>query len=120
MAAAPSSGLKFEINGLKFVYGVYGDVEFGDILMLAIEKSTGSNDYRWASQHLLQDLTYYGDPSNEKINEFCQKSLAEVNKILARDFPVGGVVNPSTPKEKINAWVAGLMFDSATNQIKSK
>ena len=120
MAAAPSKGLKFEIDGLKFVYGIYGDVEFGDILMLAIEKSVGSNDYKWASQSLFMDLMYHGEPSDEKIAEFCQKSLAEVNKILARDFPVGEVTNPTTAKEKVEAWLGSLRFDSSTNQIVKK
>ena len=120
MAAAPTSGLKFEIDGLKFVYGIYADVEFGDILMLAIEKGASSNDYKWASQFLFMDLMYYGEPSDEKIAEFCQKSLAEVNKILARDFPVGEVPNPVTAKEKVQAFVMGLRFDSTTNQIKRK
>lgn len=120
MAAAPNKGLMFEIDGVKIVYGVLSAGDFGDILVLAVGKGVGSNDYSWKSQFQLMDLTYEGEPSDAKIQEFCNKSLAEVNKILARDFPAGGVANPTTPKEKVEAWVMGLRFDSTTNQIVKK
>lgn len=120
MAAAPNKGLFFEIDGVKIAYGVLNAGDFGDILVLAVGNGAGSNDYSWKSQFQLDDLTYAGVPSDAKIQEFCDKSLAEVNRILAREFPIGEVPNPSTPKEKVEAWVMGLRFDATTNQIVKK
>jgi hypothetical protein len=120
MAAAPNKGLFFEIKGVKIAYGVLNAGDFGDILVLAIGKGVGSNDYSWSSQFQLDDLIYNRAPTDAEILAFCEKSLAEANRILAREFPIGGVVNPSTPKEKIEAWVMGLRFDASTNQIVKK
>ena len=120
MASAPSVGLKFEINGLKIVYGMLSDAEYGDMLVLAVERGIGANNYSWKSQFLIRDLIHAGEPSDEKINKFCSDSLAEANFVLARDFPLGGVSNPKTPTEKVQAFVLGLQFDPTTNQIKRK
>lgn len=120
MAAAPSKGLKFEIDGLKFAFGIVDGADFGDILVLAKEKHQGANDYSWISQSQLNELTYKGEPTNAEIQAWCAEALAQANRVLAKDFPVGGVTNPTTPKEKVEVWVMGLMFDNTTNQIRVK
>jgi hypothetical protein len=120
MAAAPTTGLRFEINGIKIVYGTLTDAEYGEMLILAIERGVGANNYSWKSQFLFDDLMHGGEPSDAKIADFCARSLAEANQILSTEFPAGGVVSPSTPRQKVDAWVGSLRFDSSTNQIVKK
>jgi hypothetical protein len=112
MAQSPTKGLSFVVNDRKIVFGALdnGDAE---VVVLAVEKGKGSNDYSWEVQifvELLQ-LTYKGD-----INAYMAYVVQETNEVL--DLLFGKVDTPANDLEKVQAFISNkLAYDSVNNKI---
>ena len=90
MANGPSRGVETKINGLSVKMGALNDGEL-KVLILAIEKSPGSGDYRWAKQTSLERIEISRQSGMKNpVRNFLEEFMKEANedlKALFGDIP---------------------------------